>query len=118
MAAETGQILCAVTQGTVQIKAVGGTSAAATLPFMQRDHDGRAAVPFHQAGGDNADDTGVPILPRYDQHAVVCAGGVGFQRFQRLGKDGLLGLLALCIDFRQAGGNAHGLFLIAAKQQL
>ena len=115
--AETGQILRTVAQGAVQVKAVGGAPAAAPFPLVHRDDDGGAVVALHQAGGHNADHAGVPVLPCHDQHAVVCAGGVGFQRFQCLGKDCLFGLLALGVDLRQAGGNAHRLLLVAAKQQ-
>ena len=46
------------------------------------------------------------------------AGGVSFQCFQCLGIDCLLGLLALGVDLRQAGGNANRLLLVTAKQQL
>ena len=49
------------------------------LPF-DGDDDGRAAVALHQAAGHNADDAGVPALPRDNQHPVMGAGGVGFQR--------------------------------------
>ena len=84
---------------------------------MEGDGDGRTVVTLHQARRHDADDAGVPVLPGDDEHPVPQAGGILFQQAAGGGKDLLLGLLPLGVDFRQTGGDPRSLVFVPAEQQ-
>ena len=59
----------------------------------------------------------MPVFPRHHNDPFPRQRGVRLQLGHRPGKKALLGLLALGSDFRQAGGDVGGLFLIFTEQQ-
>ena len=118
VAAVAGQQAGAGFQRAVQVKAAGGAAAAPALAVGQRDHDGRAAKPLHQAAGHDAQHTGVPVFAPDHQHPVMGAGGFRLQPGQGGGQHLLLGVLAGGVDLGQAGGDAVGLLLVLAQKQL
>ena len=117
MAAVAHQQVSAGAQRVVQVKAARCAAAAPPLAVLQRDDHRGPAVTLGQAAGHNTDDPGMPVFPRHHNDPIPGQRRVRLQLGHRLGKEALLGLLAPGIDFRQAGGDAGGLFLIFTEQQ-
>ena len=115
MAAEAGQVLGA--GGEPGVEVVGG-DAAARAPAriaVERDHHARAAVALDQPRRDDADDAGVPALPRHDQRRPVelgQAGGLG------LDQDAQLLVAPLAVERVELLGHRRGPLLVVGQQQL
>ena len=86
--------------------------------LIHRDDDDGAAGLFHQPGGHDADDAGVPVPAPDEDDPVFEDGGFRIQLLLRSPDDLLLGLLPGHIDLVQLMRQLLGALLLLAEDEL
>ena len=119
VAAEAEQDVGAGGDALVQVEALHAAAAALALAVLiHRHHDDRASCLFHEAGGHDADDAGVPVPAPEQDDPVLEALRLSIQQLLRGPDDLHLGLLPLAVDVGQLMGQLLGPVFVLAEHQL